>query len=47
MRLRSREHREPGLQPDDVARIRSIQDIFLPNAEVYVAAFKPGRLPAR
>jgi len=28
-----------GLQPEDVARIRSIQDIFLPNADRYVAAF--------
>jgi rsbT co-antagonist protein RsbR len=28
-----------GLEPDDVARIRSIQDIFLPNADRYVAAF--------
>jgi rsbT co-antagonist protein RsbR len=27
------------LQPEDVARIRSIQDIFLPNADRYVAAF--------
>lgn len=28
-----------GLKAEDVARIRSIQDIFLPNAELYVAAF--------
>jgi signal transduction histidine kinase/ActR/RegA family two-component response regulator len=27
------------LQPEDVARIRSIQDIFLPNADRYIAAF--------
>jgi rsbT co-antagonist protein RsbR len=28
-----------GLEPEDVARIRSIQDIFLPNADRYIAAF--------
>ena len=28
-----------GLQPEDVERIRSIQDIFLPNADRYIAAF--------
>ena len=28
-----------GLQPEDVARIRSIQNIFLPNADRYIAAF--------
>lgn len=28
-----------GLEPEDVARIRSIQNIFLPNADRYIAAF--------